>query len=219
MDNHMKEIFGAFLAAIGTVSAAIGGTPIIYMQKRTLKDLDIIGNVLQAVGNGLATEGQKELSLETIGNELQSIGNLTVVSGLLLNIEDHNKQELIISGNWIQALGGLTALVDRLLSEITNTDDLYLIAGDLLQAIGNSLQAIDGINELKSNQIDKVNENVEEVESDEYIGVTGGWIQAIGSIISLIGQTKEENHEPFSFDPAFGLQTRNTVKKSKNEKE
>jgi len=201
MSNQMKEILGALLAAIGTVASAIGGTPTIYIQKRTLSDLNIIGNVLQAVGNGLEVDGQEELSLETIGNELQSVGNVTVISGLLIKFEDDNKQKLIITGNWIQALGGVTALGDEL-SDITDIDDLYLIAGNLLQAIGNSLQAISGINELKSDQIDKGNEKDRNTEGNDanYLGVIGGWIQAVGSIISLIGQIKEENQEQSSFD-------------------
>lgn len=203
MDNSTKEILGTFLAAVGTVSSAIGGTPINYIQKNTLNDLNIIGNVLQAVGNGLGADGQGELSLETIGNELQSVGNVTVISGLLVNFEDDNKQKLIITGNWIQALGGFTALGDEL-SDITDTDDLYLIAGNLLQGIGNSLQAISGINELKSDQIDKGNEKDRNTQRNagDYLGVIGGWIQAIGSIISLIGQIKEENQEQSSLDIA-----------------
>lgn len=87
MSNQMKEILGALLAAIGTISSAIGGTPIIFIKKDTLSDLNIIGNVLQAVGNGLEADGQREISLETIGNELQSVGNVTVISGLLVNFK------------------------------------------------------------------------------------------------------------------------------------
>lgn len=101
MDNQLKEIFGAWLAAIGTVTSAVGSTPSLVIKKDLRNDLNLWGNVLQGVGNAVAADGQGELSLETIGNELQSVGNITVIAGLVIDFEDEVQQRLIIDGNLI----------------------------------------------------------------------------------------------------------------------
>lgn len=73
MDNQLKEIFGAWLAAIGTVTAAVGSTPFHSLGNSFRKDLNLIGNELQDVGNALEADGQGEENLERLGNELQYI--------------------------------------------------------------------------------------------------------------------------------------------------
>lgn len=197
MDNQLKEIFGAWLAAIGTVTAAIGSTPFRSLEESFRKDLNLIGNELQAVGNALEADGQGEENLEKIGNELQSIGNVTVISGLVIDFKDTTQQKLIISGNWIQALGGATALGDEF-QDTSNINEIYNIIGNLLQVIGNSLQALSGANELKASYID--NKEIPKKKEDNNnsiwsLDVVGSWIQAIGSVISLIGQIQEESEE------------------------
>ncbi|PFW98120.1 hypothetical protein COL32_18980 [Bacillus pseudomycoides] len=209
MDNQLKEIFGAWLAAIGTVTSAVGSTPFSFIKKDLRNDLNVWGNVLQAVGNAVEADGQGELSLETIGNELQSVGNVTVITGLIIDFEDEIQQKLIIAGNWIQALGGATALGDEF-EDTSNKDEIYNIIGNLLQSIGNSLQALSGVYELKASQYkddtdeknskDEKNnkdENSKDEENDDIslLNVTGSWIQAVGSVISLIGQIHEESEE------------------------
>lgn len=149
MDNQLKEIFGGWLAAIGTVTSAVGSTPSLFIKKGLRNDLNLWGNVLQGVGNAVVADGQGELSLETIGNELQSVGNITVIAGLVIDLEDEIQQRLIIDGNLIQALGGATALGNEL-EDISEEDDIYNIMGNLLQVIGNSLQALSGAYKLKA---------------------------------------------------------------------
>ena len=100
MENQLKEIFGALIAAIGTIIAAIGSTPFYFISSNVRKDLSVYGNVLQAVGNALEADGQGEISLEKIGNEIQSIGNVTVISGLVIEFKDETKIKLVIAGNW-----------------------------------------------------------------------------------------------------------------------
>lgn len=198
MDNQLKEILGAWLAAIGTVASAVGSTPFSFIKKDLRNDLNLWGNVLQAVGNALEADGQEGLSLEKIGNELQSVGNVSVIAGLIIDFEDEIQQKLIITGNWIQALGGATALGDEL-EDSSGKNEIYNITGNFLQAIGNSLQAVSGINELQaSRNADGENENENEnEETDESMSleVVGSWIQAVGSVISLIGQIHEESEE------------------------
>ncbi|PFE14935.1 hypothetical protein CN303_08005, partial [Bacillus thuringiensis] len=77
----------------------------------------------------------------------------------------------------------------------------------------NSLQAIGGIEELKSirnedrsnregnikdveKDIDtQVNNETNENEEGKLIDIIGSWVQAVGSVISLIGQIREESEE------------------------
>jgi hypothetical protein len=195
MDNQLKEIFGAWLAAIGTVTAAVGSTPFRSLGESFRNDLNLVGNELQAVGNALEADGQGEVNLEGIGNELQSVGNVTVISGLVIDFKDETQQKLIISGNWIQALGGATALGDEF-EDTSNINEIYNIIGNLLQVIGNSLQALSGINELKASRIKDTETSKREEDNNIWsLNVVGSWIQAIGSVISLIGQIQEESEE------------------------
>ncbi|TKI22376.1 hypothetical protein FC700_32115 [Bacillus mycoides] len=103
----------------------------------------------------------------------------------------------MIAGNWIQALGGITSIGGEL-EDSSNIDESYNIVGNVLQATGNSLQAIGGIDELKASRdkLEEVTEGDEEDEQDEQlIVITGSWIQAVGSVVSLIGQIREERQE------------------------
>lgn len=60
-----------------------------------------------------------------------------------------------------------------------------LTIGGFLQEIGNSMQALSGVYQLEDeNDIDA-----------QFLGVLGSWIQAVGSVLSLIGQIKEETQE------------------------
>ncbi|MBJ8067520.1 MULTISPECIES: DUF6944 family repetitive protein [Bacillus] len=212
MENQFKEIFGAWVAAIGTITSAIGSTPFNFISSNVRKDLNVYGNVLQAVGNALEADGQGEVSLEQIGNEIQSIGNVTVISGLIIDFKEETQIKLVIAGNWTQALGGLTALADEF-EDTSDKDEHLNIIGNLLQSIGNSLQAIGGIDELKSirneeqsnkegkvNAVEKdtntqVNNETNENEEGKLIDIIGSWVQAVGSVISLIGQIREESEE------------------------
>ncbi|MCU5682783.1 hypothetical protein OCF64_13030 [Bacillus wiedmannii] len=212
MENQFKEIFGAWVAAIGTITSAIGSTPFDFISSSVRKDLNVYGNVLQAVGNALEADGQGEVSLEKIGNEIQSIGNVAVISGLIIDFKEETQIKLVIAGNWTQALGGLTALADEF-EDTSDKDESLNIIGNLLQSIGNSLQAIGGIEELKSirnedrsnkegnvNDVEKdidtqVNNQTNENEEGKLIDIIGSWVQAVGSVISLIGQIREESEE------------------------
>ncbi len=190
MDDKFKEIFGAVVAAIGTILSAVASFPSETTRIIDLyKDFDIVGNTLQAVGNALQADGQKEPSLEKLGNEIQSIGNSTVLAGLVWNIEDDSKEKLIITGNWLQALGGAVALGDEF-NDPTAAGQIYNINGNLLQSIGNSLQAIGGSINLKEKQLSKEEETA---SSGDSIIFAGSWIQAVGSVLSAIGQVKEES--------------------------
>ncbi|MFI8688200.1 DUF6944 family repetitive protein [Rossellomorea sp. NPDC077527] len=179
MSNEQKATFGAWVAAIGTVLAAIGSTPIKSIPENTLRSFNLVGNEMQATGNALEADAIEEFSLTKAGNEIQAIGNVTVIAGIVIDFNDNIKQELNIKGNLLQALGGSAALYDSF-NEEHSMEVLYSIYGNLLQIIGNSLQAISGILEINDRDSGNIN-------------VVGSWIQAIGSIISALVQTKESS--------------------------
>ncbi|WP_064092944.1 DUF6944 family repetitive protein [Rossellomorea aquimaris] len=179
MGNEQKATLGAWIAAIGTVLAAIGSTPIESIPEDTLGAFNLIGNELQGTGNALQADAAEKVTLTKIGNQIQAIGNVTVVAGLVIDFRDVTKQELNIKGNLLQALGGSAAVGESYLQEHT-LDELFSIYGNLLQVIGNSLQAISGILELNGKDSGNIN-------------VVGSWIQAIGSIISALVQSKESS--------------------------
>ncbi|MGX6443319.1 DUF6944 family repetitive protein [Neobacillus sp. K501] len=195
MDNQLKELFGAWIQAIGTVIAAVGSTPSKRLSSEFREHLSLWGNELQAAGNALIADAIGTFSLEKLGNEIQAIGNVTVIAGIVIDFQEETKQRLEITGNWLQALGGGTALPDDLVDEPSTIRTLN-IAGNVLQIIGNSLQAISGTDELKSKLKEKYNGYQQSNEANESehgysLDFYGSWIQAVGSVISAIAQTKE----------------------------
>lgn len=185
MGSHFKEVFGSVLSTIGTIESAIGSTPFKNMSEKVSFNLRLQGNVLQATGNGLSADGQGNIfSLEYIGDVVQATGNSTVIIGLLIKFKNQIDQKLIISGNWLQALGSFVGLTDEF-EDSTPSGRSYNIIGGFLQGIGNSMQALSGVYQL---------EDEKDVDA-QFLGVLGSWIQAVGSVLSLIGQIKEETQE------------------------
>ncbi|NYE04064.1 hypothetical protein F4694_000808 [Bacillus niacini] len=62
--NQLKELFGAWIQAIGTVTAAVGSTP--SLNDDTQESLNLWGNVLQGTGNALFADAQEGLTLENL---------------------------------------------------------------------------------------------------------------------------------------------------------
>jgi hypothetical protein len=176
IDNEEKGVFGSWVEAIGTILAAIGSTPIKEINSSILNSFTLIGNVMQGTGNALVADTITPPSLNKIGNQLQAIGNSTVVTSILIDFDERVKRILNIDGNWLQAIGGSVSLSDALGGEVS-ASALYSIYGNFLQVVGNSLQAISGIKELNNEDATNIN-------------VVGSWIQAVGAVISAIGQTK-----------------------------
>jgi hypothetical protein len=142
MENELKELFGAWIQAIGTVMAAVGSTP--SLDSDIQESLNLWGNALQGTGNALIADAEEGFSLGKLGNEVQAIGNTIVIAGILLHVKEETKQKLDINGNFLQAVGGGIALPDDLLDDPSTIRTLN-IAGNVLQIIGNSMQAYGGI--------------------------------------------------------------------------
>lgn len=220
MDSQFKETFGSWTQAIGTVISAVGGTPSKVFDEDFRKNLDLIGNELQATGNAILADAEETWSLDKFGNQIQAIGNSTVILGLVIDFDEVTKQELIIKGNLIQALGGGTAVAGAY-ENPDEPEQALNVTGNILQAIGNSMQAIGGISELRNSILEKDQENdegekqendegkqeeneegkqkyqypdLDEKQTDaELIQTMGGWIQAVGSVLNLIGQLRSNN--------------------------
>jgi hypothetical protein len=180
MDNQQKQQIGGVIQAIGTVISAIANTPISILSDQFLEDLDLIGNVLQATGNGLIADGQIPFTLKRIGNEVQAIGNTTVIAGMVLPLEDDTTQVLNIKGNLLQAFGAGIVLgveLDNELGDSASNQGITIIS-NLLQTAGNSLQALGGKYELDHPNVDK--------SYSESLIFAGSWIQAVGAVISAL---------------------------------
>jgi hypothetical protein len=88
---------------------------------------------------------------------------------MIIELDEITNQLLIIKGNWLQSL------------RRRNGSCRWNV-------ISNSLQAIGEIYELENNNEKKDRNN----KDGQLLEVLGSWIQAIGSVISAISQTKEE---------------------------
>lgn len=183
MEQKQKLFIGSWIQALGTVIAAISSTTSTPKIDGYRKQLDIIGNILQATGNALEADGEEPQSFGRIGNQIQSTGNLTVISGLYLNDEylSLSSEKLFIRGNLVQALGGVVALGN----EFGGGYYFYAVNGNVLSATGNSLQALGAAKKLKQGK----------EWISEAIITTGSWIQAIGAILIAIGISKEQADE------------------------
>ncbi len=163
--SSTTAIAGGWIEAIGTIVAAIGNTPSKVISKSMLKDLRLIGNVLQANGSALVADNE-ELLLDIVGDQLQAIGNITVVAGIL-DTNEKSSQRLLTQGNLLQILGsGVSVNTQGSLSLIQNIDNI----GNIIQAIGNTIQVF-------------ANTNTKEGISMNALGV---WIQAAGTVITAL---------------------------------
>jgi hypothetical protein len=177
MEKEQKELFGAWVQAGGTILAAVGSTPFKNFTESQLTSFNLWGNVLQATGNSLMADSEENYTLNQIGNQIQALGNVTVVAGIVLDLDEVTAQNLDIKGNLMQAAGGSAALSETL-REPPAAEIFYAFYGNILQIIGNSMQAIAGIIELNGGEGEKIN-------------TAGSWIQAAGSIVQAIGISKQ----------------------------
>lgn len=142
-------------------------------------------------------------SVEKTGIKLLALGNVSNVIGTFFNWQRQMEENdyLIITGNSLQSIGAFLG-AEAALNEITEIPWLIVIENSL-QTLGAGLQAYQGIRNIsKEEKINKENTTAKEKEEKEnedkrLIGLTGIWIQAIGTVISAIGLTEmiEANRE------------------------
>lgn len=183
MSDQLKEIYGAWLVALGAIIVAIGSTPTRRLSRKMQNDLNLTGNALEAVGAGLAADGQgNPLSLEYAGNALSSIGSLESFTAAAIDFPERTETNISIQGNLLQALGSGISAADEF-GDNTASGALELFIGNILQTIGSVIQAF-GV---------KI-QTTDEKKGQTYIAV-GSWIQAVGAVLSAIGQQLEEEQE------------------------
>ena len=162
-----EEQFFAWIEAIGTILSAIGSTPSIPLSEETLNDLNLIGNVLQTVGNVYIPEDEE--LLYQVGTKLQAIGNLVVIEGFFVENQDLSNL-LNLQGDLIQALGG-TISIDYEGNQTLN--DALNNIGNFIQVIGNIYQAL-SITYLENS------------EKSQELNTLGSWIQAVGAVLTAL---------------------------------
>ncbi|PPA69311.1 DUF6944 family repetitive protein [Jeotgalibacillus proteolyticus] len=187
--NDLQLVQGSFITAIGTVTAAFGSTPSLVPVKENRWALELCGNTLQATGNAIEADAEGTRTVEVMGKEIQSLGNITVIAGLLQDLETERSLRYIIAGNLLQATGALVSFSDQIY------DDPYpgkalIITGSLLQAAGNSIQAVAGIYMLKDLRL-----GLQENPAHLTLLAWGAWVQAAGTILAFIGQYKKYEAE------------------------
>lgn len=202
MGGESKAVVGSVIVSIGTITAAIGSTPSNYIKSSVRDDLSLIGNVLQATGNGIDAEAEGTV-LRAVGKEITASGNITITSGLVLEIPKEASYKLFVAGNLLQALG-LGVNIGEAIETNPFPGQSENIVGGLTQIIGNTMQAIgwsEALHDLLENENkqkefgfyeDYLIKNNKQSESETLVA-TGSWIQAIGSVISVIGAIKEVN--------------------------
>ncbi|WP_425442092.1 DUF6944 family repetitive protein [Sediminibacillus massiliensis] len=99
-----------------------------------------------------------------------------MVAQYLANFDKTTNQKLNIKGNLMQALGAGMNFSTEVGEHNMTTDELYTTYGNLLQLIGNSMQALSGGIQLKGGDAQSMN-------------TAGSWIQAIGAVLSAVGQS------------------------------
>ncbi|MEE6452308.1 hypothetical protein RAH41_17220 [Gottfriedia acidiceleris] len=202
MGGESKAVVGSVIVSIGTITAAIGSTPSNYIKSSVRDELSLIGNVLQATGNGIDAEAEGTV-LRAVGKEITASGNITITSGLVFEIPKEASYKLFVAGNLLQALG-LGVNIGEAIETKPFPGQSENIVGGLTQIIGNTMQAIgwsEALHDLLENENkqkefgfyeDYLIKNNKQSES-ELLVATGSWIQAIGSVISVIGAIKEVN--------------------------
>ncbi|MGR9050860.1 DUF6944 family repetitive protein [Halobacillus faecis] len=171
-----QTLIGSWIVAAGTVASAVNAS----INANTGDDregLDLIGNTLQATGNGVVANDSDSI-LSASGNIIQATGNSTIIYSILGDLNRRTDLNLVIKGNLLQALGGVIGFSETYEADPSLTN-MYKLNGELLQAVGNSIQAIAAGRELK------------EMDASHFAAL-GSWIQAIGAIIVALAITKQE---------------------------
>ncbi|PEL12458.1 hypothetical protein [Bacillus sp. AFS017336] len=201
MGGESKAIVGSVIVSIGTITAAIGSTPTNYLNTSVRDDLTLIGNVLQATGNGIDADADGTI-LRAVGKEITASGNVVVFSGLILDLRKESSYKLFVVGNLLQALG-LGVNVGEAVELTPFPGQSENIVGGITQIVGNTMQAIgwsEALGSIRENEnkqkkfgyfYDDHLESSDDQSDSELLVATGSWIQAIGSVISVIGAIKE----------------------------
>ncbi|EJR99335.1 hypothetical protein BK735_21650 [Bacillus mycoides] len=209
--SNLREdlnLYGNVLQAGGNALQAEGQGNIL---RKIGKEFQAIGNTTVITGLVIDFKTQTKQKLFITGNWIQALGGfINVGHGIELtpfpgHAENLTGNILQATGNSLQAMGGIYELKkngneDKIHTEHSNgnssqsTEEGYESEknknGDKIHVEhnnGHSLQTMGRVYGYGSRS-----ENYIEHNDGESLVITGSWIQAIGSVISLIGTIKEE---------------------------
>lgn len=165
---NKRAFFASFLEVAGTSASALGTSPRIISQEKHRTRLDMIGNLLQALGSSYALEGEEDLLLKA-ASASEATGNLMNLFALLVESSETEKVSLTMKGDLFQATGA-AVYVNKALEEGNPLE----IGAKLLHFTGNSLEALGELASLKNE------------ENLTNLNLIGSWLQAIGSLISCL---------------------------------
>ncbi|EZH66087.1 hypothetical protein DH09_14800 [Bacillaceae bacterium JMAK1] len=169
------EVFAAWMIVTGTVFEAVSVTPKFPITDEQRESLETVGVALQAAGDTIIYELIEEYNLEKLGTGLFAIGNLTILQGLLRDIDDEQMTRFDMQGNAIQALGGSIILPDLLPLEKSKAEILEFY-GLTIEVIGNVLHVFAGAKNLRGEDGD-----------GDTLDLLGAWAQVVGSTMGAVG--------------------------------
>ncbi|GAK08581.1 hypothetical protein [Geomicrobium sp. JCM 19038] len=169
------EVFAAWMIVTGTVFEAASVTPKFPLTDEQRESLETVGVALQAAGDTIIYELIEEYNLEKLGTGLFAIGNLTILQGLLRDIDDEQMTRFDMQGNAIQALGGSIILPDLLPLEKSKAEILEFY-GLTIEVIGNVLHVFAGAKNLRGEDGD-----------GDTLDLFGAWAQVLGSTMGAVG--------------------------------
>ncbi|GAK00432.1 hypothetical protein [Geomicrobium sp. JCM 19055] len=169
------EVFAAWMIVTGTVFEAASVTPKFPLTDEQRESLETVGVALQAAGDTIIYELIEDYNLEKLGTGLFAIGNLTILQGLLRDIDDEQMTRFDMQGNAIQALGGSIILPDLLPLEKSKAEILEFY-GLTIEVIGNVLHVFAGAKNLRGEDGD-----------GDTLDLFGAWAQVLGSTMGAVG--------------------------------
>lgn len=174
--KNNQTLIGSWIVAAGTIASALNAS----INANTGADdesLNLIGNTLQATGNGVVANDSDSI-LAASGNIIQAAGNSTIIYSILSDLDRQTDLNLVIKGNLLQALGGLIGFSQTYENSPTLTN-AYKLNGELLEVAGNSIQAFAARREWHGMDA-------------SHFSALGSWVQAVGAIIVALAITKQE---------------------------
>ena len=180
------------MQAAGNIISAIASTPTDRLSTSTQQNLNTVGLTLQAVGNGLETEGQgTPFSLEYIGNAIGTIGVLEDLTAAIIEFPEETDTILNIQGNLLQAVGSTIAAYDEI-QDSTTAGSLEGFIGNIIQTIGSVIQVL-GIQV----QAEGSQQNEDDNENNQSLNNNGhnGQNNLVGSYMKWNQQNGSKNQQ------------------------
>ncbi|MGN1386284.1 MAG: DUF6944 family repetitive protein [Bacillus sp. (in: firmicutes)] len=159
--------------AFGATLAAIGSTPIVFLNSDFLFNLNLIGETIQIGGITGQVEAENKVSYNSIGNVIQ-IGGISWDIGNFLTFRDQNTElQFHLRKSFSVQFVGVSVCLTYYLNQPQTLFTLYNIYANVLQLIGLSIKILSTLPFLSS-------------KKSQTFSTVGNWIQAIGIILMAL---------------------------------